>query len=278
MRLFDQIPIRVRISFGLVVLMASTLLLARPVSTLIMPAELSFFADGRHETMVGRKQLCESLAIATTAIVSKGTVDDLETTLNAIMSRQDQVVSIGFRRFTGELLVDVGSHTQKWKANPGSTIDQIKVPVFKDGEVWASLEVAFVPSGGLLGSLWGPLWLLCFMVPICGIQFSFFLRRTLDQLDPSKAIPGHVREVLDRFAEGLLVIDSRQRILFANQPLADALNTDADALRGVYMQELPWILPEHGPHDLPWVVAANSGKSVSDRMVQTNIDDRRLLL
>ena len=85
---FNRIPVRIRISFGLVGLMTGTILLA---------SAGGFFPNAQREVLHGRAKLCETLAISGTAMASSGNLDDLQITLQSIVNRDEQVSSIGLR-------------------------------------------------------------------------------------------------------------------------------------------------------------------------------------
>lgn len=53
-----------------------------------------------------------------------------------------------------------------------------------------------------------------------------YLGKILEQLNPSKAVLGRVRETLDTLAEGLLAIDRKGRITLCNQAFAITLGED----------------------------------------------------
>ena len=127
-------------------------------------------------------------------MASSGNLDDLQITLQSIVNRDEQVCSIGLRSANGTLLVSAGSHEQHWDPKSLNTAQQMKVPIFRNKNRYGDLEVAFVSTGGLLGlNYWAPAWLLIVIIPACLIQFSFFLRKTLESLDPNGAVPKHVR-------------------------------------------------------------------------------------
>ena len=197
---FNRIPVRVRISFGLVGLMTGTILLA---------SAGGFFPNAQREVLRGRAKLCETLAISGTAMASSGNLDDLQITLQSIVNRDEQVSSIGLRSASGSLLVSAGPHEQSWDSESLNTAKQMKVPIFRKGNRYGDLEVAFVPTGGLLGlNYWAPAWLLIVLIPACLIQFSFFLRKTLESLDPNGAVPKHVQGAL-RHADRRPAVDRR---------------------------------------------------------------------
>mgnify|MGYP003667530560 CR=1 FL=1 len=268
MNLLQRIPIRIRISFGLVGLMTGSLLVA---------SAGGFFPNEQEEILRGRAKLCESLAISGTAMAASGQVDSLHVALASIVQRDPQVLSIGLQNTEGQTVVSAGAHEETWDADAENGMNQMRVPIFRHGKQWGELQVAFEPTGGLLGlDHWAPAWLLIVLIPACLLQFSFFLRKTLENLDPSGAVPTHVEKALDTFTVGLFLLNSRDRILFANQRLAILLGCTADELVGKRTSELAWIHPDKTAATLPWEDAKQTNDSVNDRILHFELNGRML--
>ncbi|TWU08257.1 hybrid sensor histidine kinase/response regulator [Stieleria varia] len=261
MNLYRRIPIRFRIALGLVGMMAGTILLADAFG--LWPSE-------KRQVLKGRAQLCETLAISGTAMVSTGDLDGLRITMAGITKRDAQIRSTGFRTIDGELLVDAGDHSQCWDETLPNGELQMRVPVYRNGTTWGHLEVAFASVGESLGwHRYGIYSLVAIIVPMCFIQFSIFLRKTLDAMDANGAVPKTVRDVLNTFVEGLVLIDNRNRILFANRKVCDSAGQTTQQLVGKSINDLPWVVTD-GEQELPWVEANRSGESVRDRVIQMN--------
>ena len=147
-RLYNRIPIRIRISFVLVALMTGTLLIA---------SASEFFPNEQRQILLGRAKLCESLALSGSVMISSNRLGDLDTTLQSIVARNDQIHSVGFRTENGKLLLDAGQHPKHWDARSSNATQYMKVPVFRNDRRFGVLEVAFTSTGGFLGlSYWGP--------------------------------------------------------------------------------------------------------------------------
>ena len=86
----------------------------------------------------------------------------------------------------------------------------------------------------------------------------------LKQLDPSQAILGRVRSALDTMAEGLLVLDNKEQIVFANRAFAGMLQDDPDALLGRHVGEFPGPDADGAALEAetrPWHLALVSGEA-----------------
>ncbi|MCC7335648.1 MAG: response regulator [Pirellulaceae bacterium] len=265
--LYNSIPIRVRISVGLVGLMIGTLLFA---------SAFGFFPNEQREVLRGRAKVCETLAICGTAMASNSRFDDLNLALQSIVARDEQIESIGFRLEDGELLVSAGAHENCWDALSPDHSRFMVVPVFVAGKKFGNLEVAFAPIGGFLGlNHWAPAWLLVVLIPGCLIQFSFFLKKTLESLDPNGAVPKHVRDTFDRLVVGVMLVDVRDRIILMNRLFTSAVGFEDDEMVGKNPSSLAWIR-EDPSQELPWTESKCTGEMVSGRVLHLQVNDRKL--
>ncbi|MCM2372824.1 ATP-binding protein [Aporhodopirellula aestuarii] len=276
--MFSRIPIRLRLSFGLVGLMTGTLLVA---------SAAGFFPNEQEEILRGRAKLCETLAISGTAMASSGQIESLQVTLESVVHRDGSIRSIGLINTEGGLLVSAGPHEETWDDSHDDAMNQMRVPVFRYGKQWGEMQVAFISTGGLFGlNYWAPAWLLIVLVPACFVQFSFFLRKTLQSLDPSGAVPTHVERALDTFTVGLVLLNADQRVLFANKRLTQLIATESSKLVGKPVSSLKWIDPTESDEagedksdvicEQPWAMAKRLEDSVHDRILQLDVDGRRL--
>ncbi|QDT12014.1 response regulator [Planctomycetes bacterium K23_9] len=267
-RFYNHIPIRFRISALLVGLMVGTLLSASAVG---------FFPNEQREVLRGRAKLCETLAISGTAMASSGDQSGLQAVLQSVVKRDDQIHSIGFRQSDGELLVNAGDHASRWDLQAGNSGEQMSVPVFRKGEKFGALEVAFQSTGGFLGmNHWAPAWLLVILVPGCFIQFSMFLRRALDSLDPNGAVPKQVQNTFDQLQVGVLVTDMRDRVLLMNRLFSELIGLSSESPLGMNISKTNWVL-EDPEAELPWTESARTGKMVSGRQLRLETEEKLLV-
>src|SRR6476660_5624341 len=111
-----------RISIGLTCLTLSLLLAAQG---------LGVIPSSSDATLKGRKELCESLAIHCSLAAQRGDVSVIKDTTEALVHRDNDIISVGLRASNGELLLQVGDHVLNWKkADPGkSTPTHVRVPI-----------------------------------------------------------------------------------------------------------------------------------------------------
>ena len=118
------------------------------------------------------------------------------------------------------------------------------------------MELTFRPFArpGWLGYVTNPQVLfVTFVGTVTFLLASFYLRKTLQHVDPSKVVPGRVRSALDTLAEGLLVLDDNYRIMLANQSFAEIVGEPPERLMGRSASDLPWASsPAVDRLEYPW--------------------------
>jgi PAS domain S-box-containing protein len=254
-----RISSRSRIALGQTALLVSVLLLAVAVG--LMPSP-------RDTILEGRAKLCESIAISSSVMAARNDIAGLQASLRAIASRDPQIVSAAVRGADGQLTAVVGDHETGWKDRKNSANGTcLEVPIFSSGKDWGKVEMIFraVEGSGILGFLLRPsVKLVLFVVFTSWLLFHFYLKKTLQHLDPSKVVPGRVRSALDTLAEGLLVLDNGQRIMLANHAFAAFTGQEPDDMLGKQVATLPWIMGPAQPA-FPWT------KTIEDGVAQRNV-------
>ncbi len=243
--------------------LGQTLLL---LSVLLAALLIGLVPDREAALREGRTALAESVAIQASALVTRSDRLALEATLRATVSRNESLLSAALRRQDGVALVRVGEHDARWDDSTGevSTATQIVVPIWSAGRRWGRMELRFAPlaTGGFLGAANSPTAKLFAFIALGSFAvFFFYLRKMLRHLDPSQAVPPHVRSALDTLAEGLLVIDMKQNVVLANQAFAELLGERPEELLGRNASELDWHRPEGMLEEepYPWLRALSEG-------------------
>ena len=228
-----------RVAFGLICLSVSVWMLAYM---------MGMFPDRQEAVVQGRVSLCENLALHCSLLASRNDRRTMQSSLDGLVQRNDDIQSAAIRRPDGELLLAVGPHAEHWdlpKDNQ-STPTQMRVPILSGDSQWGLVEVRFREQPAAMAWLGGHPLMACavFSAAATYLLFFMYLRKILQHLDPSRVIPRRVRQTLDTMAEGLLVLDSQQRILLANRAFADSLGTSSEALTGRKASELPFDIEE----------------------------------
>ncbi len=243
----------IKITIGLVMLTLSILLLGRLIG---------FVPDEDKTALQARKQFCESLAVQVSSAASKNDLDILRTTLETVVERNGDVLSVSLSNNRGVSLI-AGDHERHWVDVPldKSTSTHVRVPIMANRNRWGTLEVAFAPlnreSDLPLGTLGG---LLLFVALMGFVLYMIFIKRTLRELDPKAVIPERVRSAFNALSEGLIILDEKDQIILANDSFTEKVNIEEDALIGLRADELAWRKREKGikADVFPWRTSMQS--------------------
>jgi len=258
-----------RIAVGLASLTASVLLVA---------SALGLLPDPTTAVLEGRKSLSEAVAIDCCLAAERGDLRTIESSLRAIAARHPDLLSAALRSAHGEMLVEVGQHDNLWVDRPDrlSTPTQMYLPITAAGAPWGTVELRFRPlaTGTGLSAYITPAVRFTVFVTLAGFLLHFYyLRRVLQHLNPSKVIPQRVRATLDTLAEGLVVLDQEQRIVFANQAFAQSVGKPAVEIQGHRASDFPWLAQDAPDADFPWVRALSDGKVETGRFLKLHNQD-----
>lgn len=268
------LSVKSRITLGLVSMMVSSMLLA---------IYFGVGPDARRATIEGREALCESIALNSSVLISRGDIVSMEGVLKALVARNSNLLSAGVRRSDGTMHMEIGEHAAHWIAGSEySTDSQVQIPLRNGNKAWGNVELRFRPlqDHSLLGYVNHP-WMrfVGMLAFVSFVGFYYYLGRVLKQLDPSNAIPKRVRAALDTLAEGLLVTDKRGRVVLANEAFAKWVGKDADKLIGQDSEQFDW-RAESGSdkaRDFPWAKAIHDGVAQPQHYLRLADKDGRLL-
>lgn len=245
------------------------------LSAVLTAGLLGLIPDGSRAVMEGRSRLCETMAISFTLLTNPGDYERIRVGLEAVVDRDPDLHTAAVRREGGELLARAGNHEEMWN-NP-ATKDllgaQMFVPIMVGGEPWGSLEFCFEPTQR---TGWLSLWkssefrLPLFMTISSWLGSLFYLRRVLRHLDPSKVVPGRVRQALDTLTEGLLLLDNSERIVLANRAFTENSGVTEKQLLGRKASSLSWRAArgEELAQDLPWQKVLRGEEADSGMMLR----------
>jgi diguanylate cyclase (GGDEF)-like protein/PAS domain S-box-containing protein len=253
-----------RLSLGLTSLVVSLLLLL-DVSGLL-PDQTDMVKKLRNRTS-------EALAIQTAALLQMSDLTTLGRTLQEVRARDSQILSIAVREKNGNILVAVGEHARHWVAQQDgkSTLDHIQVPVYANRQQWGAVEISFTPvmPNTLAGWLRYPTVILILAMGTLGfIAFFLYMRRALQYLDPSTAVPERVKHAFDTLTDGIVIIDRECRIMLTNNAFAGLHPLANINLVGKKLDDQAWLtkcLNVKDPLDLPW------RRAMQDNAVQSGI-------
>jgi diguanylate cyclase (GGDEF)-like protein/PAS domain S-box-containing protein len=234
------------------------------------------------EVVRNRHSLCETIAMSSSILASRGDLKGLEANLERVVAHNPDVLSAGVRRYDGVLFVDINDHSGTWipPERIKSQQSQIYVPIQADGQEWGAVELRFRDLNGwsFRSFIRSPVLREVLVIGlVCAGMFYFFLRRVLRQLNPSRVIPGRVRAALDTMASGLMILDEDERIVLANRAFASVLGRDAETLQGFQAAELPWASRKEGaaPTDFPWSKSLRTGEVFTGNLLELNTENEQ---
>jgi len=230
-----------------------------------------------------RKGITEDMAIQLAILIQKEDKDSIQRTIDALSSREGEIVSVGIRRNSGDVYIQTQDHDRHWVPlkDGKSTITHVAVPVYAGKDMWGNVEVSFRPvvPKTVMGWVKHPLVLLLVVITVGGfLLYYWYMRRVLEHLDPTKAIPDRVRKALDTLTEGVIVLDTNGRVVLANQAFRELHGEDKVGLSARRASDIPWLKnalgEERVAEEHPWAVAMRDGETVTGDMLEIpHIDD-----
>jgi len=96
------------------------------------------------------------------------------------------------------------------------------------------------------------------------------MRRVLEHLDPTKAIPDRVRKALDTLTEGVMVLDFKGRIVLANRAFREFSGDDDRKLLAREASDVPWLRASLSDvkESHPWVRAMAEQVPVTGDLIE----------
>ncbi len=243
-----------RLSLGLASLAATILLLADI---------FGLIPDAVGERMQARKHFAESLAVQLSVSAGRSDFATVQATMEEVVSRENQLLSVGLRRADGRLISQVGAHEREWtqEQDEGSTTTQVQVPIYKRDQYWGAVELRFSPLSGSTFSerfVRSGLALIPFFAVAAFFAFRYVHRRALAVLDPQSVVPDRVKAAFDTLTEGVLILDSKERIILANAPFADKLDITIADIIGKSASSFSWV-KNVDQDELPWLLTLRDG-------------------
>jgi diguanylate cyclase (GGDEF)-like protein len=254
-----------------------TMALVSLTGVLVLMADLFFgvLPSPGEQSMQLRKGVSEALAVQVAALMQNDDRATLKLTMDNVVARTEGVRSLALRAADGTVVLQAGDHARAWKSahSERSNPDQITVPLNANGARWGSFEIAFRAEEG------NPVWrwltqpLVLTMLFISGagsLIFGLYMRRALQHLDPASVIPDRVQGAFDALAEGVVVLDTKGRVMMANKAF-QKLHADAAQVRpGVALSSVAWLASslQRDLQDHPWARALSERKANTGHTLQ----------
>ncbi len=257
-----------------------TMALVSLTGVLVLMADLFFgvLPSPGEQSMQLRKGVSEALAVQVAALMQKDDRVTLKLTMDNVVARTEGVRSLGLRAADGTVVLQTGDHARAWKPTQAdrSQPDQISVPLNAAGARWGSFEIAFRAEEGNPVWLWltQPLVLTLLFISAAGsLIFSLYMRRALQHLDPASVIPDRVQGAFNALAEGVVVLDTKGRVMMVNKAFQN-LHVDAAQVRpGVALSSVAWLASslQRDLQDHPWARALSERKANTGHTLQVAV-------
>ena len=265
----------------------SASLLAITISLIFIAYSLGLIPSEQKMALEARARICESLAIQLASLASRNDEAAIKDTVDAVLARNRELLSIAVRGADGKLLVASGEHAARWQEPAGgqSTESFIQVPLLDEDVEAGKIEFVFRPISTRLGlALWREILGVIAFIGGAGL-FGYYLvlNGVLRELDPKSAIPERIKAAYDTLAEGVLILDEAGQILLANQAFLENIHQQAGPLVGTLASKLPWLVWQADGSDvqLPWQAAIAQAQpvlGVPAVMRVSSGEDRRLII
>jgi len=239
MKFFNVSPL-VRITLGLIMLTLSLILIGDM---------LGLIPNANQNQLDYRKSISESLAIQLSVTVERQNQKELEWLLGTIVKRNKSIRSLGLKKYHQTLLAQTSQHQESWqlKEDEHSNLNQLNVPLYAHQQRWGTLQVNFEPEKTSLKELLTQpslISMLLFILVFGLLLYWLFLKRVLSELDPSSVVPDRVRSAFDILTEGLIMLDTSERIILVNTSFEKISGIKSKELIGKNISSLNWELQE----------------------------------
>ncbi len=250
-----------RVSLGLTALMISLLLIANVV--------LDFAPDNGQVERRTRQRVAANLGAQMTSLLEAGDQSMAGKVIQKVLAGDPDIRSILVRRSDGYTMLHRGdtSAERTDRVGSGSTADLLRVPVLAGGNLWGEIEVKFATAPVSVKSwLAQPTLQILAVLGLGGFLLCYvYLRRVMQFLDPSAAVPDRVRKAFDTLTEGVVIIDQQARIVLANDSFR-RLHPEAGAeITGHKIDALRWLLADRQGDanvPMPWSTTLRTSVTV----------------
>ncbi len=265
LRSLFQFSVIARLSLGLIALIISLLMIADLLFNVI---------PDRDETLrESRQHTVENLAVQIVVLLESNNIAVLGKTLQEVALRNPDILSIGIRKISGEMLLQRGDHERYWvpPLSGKSTTNHLVVPIYSKQQHWGDIEIsyAYLGANGLQRLISSPTFMLITILGLVGGGLIYiYMRRAMQYLDPSTAVPSRVRKAFDILNDGIVVLDKNGRIVLVNESFKNLIPDSNIEVNGKRISELGVTQPlARNASDAPppWEQALKSQLAITDQ-------------
>ena len=215
-----------------------------------------------------RQRSSQAIAIQTAALLPSNDPMILARAYADFRAGDPDVLSLAFRLNDGRIYVAVGEHARHWVAphDEQSVLDQVHMPIFANRQPWGQVEIVFQPilPNTVLGWLRYPTVVLMLVLGLSAyFGFYLYMRRALQYLDPTTAVPERVRHAFDTLTDGIAIVDRERRLMLTNKTFNALHPAAALSPIGRPINEHAWLCDCFGtdPEALPWERAMRENRA-----------------
>ncbi len=247
-----------RVSLGLMALFISFALVA-DLLTGVVPSRL----QAERQT---RQRVAENLALQVTGLLHARDESLVSRTIHQVLSRDRDMRSVSVHRNDGGAVLIRGPGDAEGSQISAeiAALNTIRVPIYAGPRLWGEIAVRFADTAPrtLTAWLWQPAIQMLVLLGIGGFFVCYaYLRRAMQFLDPSAAVPSRVRKAFDLVTDGVVILDQQGRIVLANQAFRQ-LHPDSDGdVNGRLIDSFAWLLPtgaDGSGRVPPWTQSLNA--------------------
>lgn len=233
-------------------------LVALSVGPLLMAALIGFIPLNDDALFRERQQTMEQLSVSCTGLLDGGS-KRLDAKINNFLETNPTLKKVRITRFDGLQFYSSPDFSPEWTlaAEAPSTLNEIRIPILRQGKVWAAVEAIFHAPHWYDRGLVRFLGMIAIITIMNALSFGMFLNRSLSVLEPNSAVPRRVRNTLDTIVGGVVVLDAKGRIMMANESFTRSLASDEN-LTGRRLSDYPWRMADDGKS--PWDLAIQENR------------------
>jgi diguanylate cyclase (GGDEF)-like protein/PAS domain S-box-containing protein len=245
-------------------------LLSLTISLIFIAYSFGLIPNEGRAALEARARISEHLAVQLANLASRNDAEAIQETMESIVSRNSDILSIAIRKADGQLIAHSGDHDVYWRepADEKSTATHMLVPLRDGDALHGRIEIVFQPFDTSKDIFGFPQAMMIFVgfIGFAGLAgYYFILKRSLRELDPSRAIPERVKAAFDTLAEGVLILDEQEFVLLANDAFIKNIYATDEPLLGTDVNKFPWA-PADEESELtaepPWRTAVRDEKPV----------------
>ncbi|MCA9212016.1 MAG: PAS domain-containing protein, partial [Planctomycetales bacterium] len=266
-----KLSAKVQISVGLVSILALFLIFGR----------MLFVPDPNVLIRQGRNALGRSLVDGCCLFAGVNDKQGMKVLLDRQVDGQKELLAAAivesfFDSDSGETHIHYRYASANWseeawdQASRKDRGDAIEFKIAGRQREWGRLRLVFQPIVGARPAeyLWHPYTQYGIFVG-AGVFVSYwlFLGKMLSYMNPKKTVPGRVADAYNSLQGGLLVVNSRGRIVLSNRSFAEAAGLSSKELFNKPIGDLPWVqVGDTVIETMPWDAVLSDGKP-RDRIV-----------